>query len=189
MKNTLAAIEHFAEVAHQGQQRRYTPEPYIIHPIRVMKLCAAHTNETCIQYAALLHDVLEDTTVTSEQLELFLHSVLLPAEAVRTFGLVVELTDIYTKAHYPGWNRQKRRDKESHRLGSTSAAAQTIKYADIIDNCKEISKHDPDFGPKFLSECNQLLDKMQTGNQELYYHARKVVMEELRMISSQKSLL
>ena len=74
-------------------------------------------------------------------------------DASRTTSLVVELTDVYTKAAYPRWNRRKRKRKESERIQKTSSDSQTIKYADIIDNCKEIVEHDPDFAGLFLMEC------------------------------------
>ncbi|HEV7780013.1 MAG TPA: HD domain-containing protein [Chitinophagaceae bacterium] len=178
MDSKLGLVRDFAALAHEGQQRRYTPDPYIVHPVRVMELCAFHGADRCIQYAALLHDVLEDTDVTLEQMQIFLHSVLGTEDAVRTLGLVVELTDVYTKAHYPGWNRQKRRQKEAQRLGRTSAGAQTIKYADIIDNCNGIAKHDPDFGPLFLHECTLVLDRIREGNSALHEQARRTVQEE-----------
>ncbi len=50
---------------------------------------------------------------------------------------------------------------------ATSADAQTIKYADIIDNSNEISTNDPDFARVFLSECRNLLKRMDRGDENL----------------------
>ena len=54
--------------AHQ-EQRRKTGEPYILHPIEVARICAEEIGlgPTAI-VAALLHDVVEDTIVTNEQI-------------------------------------------------------------------------------------------------------------------------
>src|SRR5688572_2066454 len=61
----------FAERAHAaiGQRRKYTGEPYIVHPIAVAELVRSvpHTPEMIA--AALLHDVVEDTPVTLAQIE------------------------------------------------------------------------------------------------------------------------
>jgi (p)ppGpp synthase/HD superfamily hydrolase len=57
----LAAITDFADIAHGSQMRKYTPERYIVHPARVMRLCQEYTDDVTVLAAALLHDVLEDT--------------------------------------------------------------------------------------------------------------------------------
>ena len=167
MNEILEAIRNFADEAHGEQKRKYTPERYIVHPVRVMELCEKYTTELPVLGAALLHDVLEDTNVGQKEMQQFLQSILLKEEATRTTALVVELTDIYTKTAYPRWNRRKRKRKESERIQKTSADSQTVKYADIIDNCKEIVEHDPDFAVVFLMECRSLLNVMKIGNEQL----------------------
>jgi (p)ppGpp synthase/HD superfamily hydrolase len=145
MNALLEQVKEFADKAHGDQTRKYTPERYIVHPVRVMKHCQQYTSSTSVLAAALLHDVLEDTSVTQEELLNFLHTIMNETDAVQTLKLVVELTDVYTKTSYPGWNRKKRKQKEASRIEQTSPEAQTIKYADIIDNCKEITIQDPEF--------------------------------------------
>jgi hypothetical protein len=71
-------------------------------------------------------------------------------EATQTIALVEALTDEYTKENYPQWNRRKRKEMEAERLEKASAAAQTIKYADIIDNAPEITREDPAFAKRYL---------------------------------------
>jgi hypothetical protein len=75
------------------------------------------------------------------------------------------------KKDYPKMNRRTRKAKEQIRIADTSADAQTIKYADIIDNCNEIVKHDPDFAKVFLYECRANLRVMGKGNADLYNRA------------------
>ena len=51
---------HFAATAHEGQQRKGTSIPYIVHPVAVAALVAEYGGDEDQQIAALLHDVLED---------------------------------------------------------------------------------------------------------------------------------
>lgn len=178
----LDEIIAFADKAHGSQMRKYTPARYIVHPIRVMELCEQYTQELPILAAAILHDVLEDTPTSKEEIKNFLLSVMTPAEADQTIALVIELTDVYVKDAYTQWNRHKRKTKELERLEQTSADSQTIKYADIIDNCKEIVKQDPEFANVFLKECNAVLKKLNKGNAALYALAVRTVQEQLRIL-------
>ncbi|SHN29071.1 HD domain-containing protein [Chitinophaga sp. CF418] len=165
--NILADIEEFARQAHGDQQRKFVDEPYIQHPIRVMQLCREYTMNLTVLSAALLHDVLEDTTVTKDKLFNYLQDVMKQEDAQKTLALTVELTDVYVKRNYPKWNRRKRKYAEAVRMSKVSAAAQTIKYADIIDNSLDISNSSSDFKPTFLHECRTLLEVMDKGNPEL----------------------
>jgi (p)ppGpp synthase/HD superfamily hydrolase len=175
MEEVLNKIKQYADTAHGDQMRKYSPERYIVHPIRVMEICRAYTNDISVLAAAILHDVLEDTDITKEDLKTFLQSVLQAKEAVRILMLVEELTDVYVKKDYPSWNRRKRKLKEGSRIEKISEHAQTIKYADIIDNCPEITDNDPDFAERYLRECRMLLSKMENGNKDLYLKAKKTI--------------
>lgn len=185
LDSKLQEIIAFATKAHGTQMRKYTPDPYIVHPIRVMKMCRQYTQQLPVLAAAILHDVLEDTPVTKEEIERFLSDIMSEHEVDETIGLVIELTDVYVKDAYPKWNRRKRKDKELERLVATSADAQTIKYADIIDNCSEIVSHDPDFAMVFLNECNTVLKDMDKGNKQLYTIAVQAVRDKLDMFKNQ----
>jgi len=171
----LDRVKEFADKAHGNQMRRYTPERYIVHPVRVMKTCKEYTSDITILAAALLHDVLEDTPVTKEELQAFLSGLMSKEDTIRTVQLVVELSDVYTTENYPFWNRKKRKALEAKRLEQTDASAQTIKYADIIDNAPEVTEKEPDFAKKFIPEYNALLKKINKGNPVLYEKAIQVV--------------
>lgn len=185
-EEVLQKIITYADEAHGRQMRKYTPERYIVHPIRVMQACKGFTDDVTILAAAILHDVLEDTPVRKEKLEEYLKTVLTEEQAKKTINLVVELTDVYVKEKYPKWNRRKRKLREADRIEKTSADAQTIKYADIIDNCPEIAKHDPEFAGTFLNECRSLLKRMPDGNQTLYNRAIEVVNDSLQELKDSK---
>lgn len=55
-------------VEHHGDQKRRSGEPYIIHPINVAYILAGVGLDEATICAALLHDVVEDTDVTDEEL-------------------------------------------------------------------------------------------------------------------------
>lgn len=182
MNEVLETIRDYADQAHDKQQRKYTPERYIVHPVRVMEICRQHTTTLPVLAAALLHDVLEDTPVTQGGLHQFLTTVMTKEDADKTIRLVTELTDVYTKAFYPRWNRRKRKMKEAERIQKTSGESQTVKYADIIDNCREIVQHDPDFARVFLWECKGLLQVMTEGDPQLYQKAKDTVAQCLQQV-------
>ena len=88
---------------------------------------------------------------------------------------MIELTDVYIKKNYPLLNRRTRKEKELQRLIRISPDAQTIKYADIMDNAQEISAGDGDFARVYLREVRQILLKLNRGNSELREKALVVV--------------
>lgn len=187
MDTLLERVKDFADNAHGEQLRRYTKERYIVHPLRVMEICNEYTEDKTILAAALLHDVLEDTQVTKEELHTFLKDLMSEQEANKTVRLIVELTDVFIKKDYPQWNRDTRKAKEAARLEKTSGASQTVKYADIIDNCVEMATHDEDeFAPKFLKECRSLLKHIAKGNKQLYKRAVTTVDNCLQQLQQQK---
>ncbi|WP_276479379.1 HD domain-containing protein [Paraflavitalea pollutisoli] len=175
MRDVLLQIQDYADWAHGEQMRKFVPERYITHPIRVMEICRSVTQDQTLLAAALLHDVLEDTPVEADELLAFLRHVLPEEAAKRTLQLVIDLTDTYTHHQFPEWNRKKRKAHEIERLKAISGDAQTVKYADIIDNSKELAYLDTDFAEVFLRECRALLKKMTMGNPQLYDRAVQTV--------------
>lgn len=62
----------FATEAHHGTERRGKGYPYIIHPMEAVSIVATLTNDPEMLAAAMLHDTVEDTSATIEQIrELF----------------------------------------------------------------------------------------------------------------------
>lgn len=175
----LQEIIAFAARAHDKQVRKYEDAPYIVHPVRVMRMCRDYGEPIAVLAAAILHDVLEDTSVKRPELTSFLCELFDEDESLQIVHLVVELTDIYTKEKYPKWNRKKRRAMEVVRLSKTSPAAQTVKYADVIDNCRSISQSEDSFAAVYLKESDDLLQKMDKGNPELYRKALETVTQQI----------
>lgn len=150
----------FAAAAHGSinHVRKYTGEPYIQHPLEVMEIVSGvpHTDEMLA--AALLHDTIEDTPTTREDIELeFGHKVAV---------LVMELTD---QCHEG--NRATRKAAEAARLATISPDAQTVKLADFISNTRSIVQHDPGFAKIYLREKSQVLAVMRSGDASLFEQA------------------
>lgn len=58
----------FAAQCHAGQLRKGTTLPYILHPLETMQILSVMQADTNLLIAGLLHDVLEDTHTTAEQI-------------------------------------------------------------------------------------------------------------------------
>lgn len=184
MEDILMQIRDFADEAHGEQTRKYSAERYIVHPVRVMETLRAYDATRTMLAAALLHDVLEDTPVSPVEMYTFLKTLLPVHEAELTLKLVTELTDVFVKSSYPQWNRRVRKEKELDRVVRISPDAQTVKYADILDNSTEIVDHDPNFATRYLFESRAILQKATKGHPELRLRALALVEEGLARMRS-----
>jgi len=151
------AVLRFAKDAHGGQLRKYTNDPYILHPLAVARMVKDAGGDENMVNAALLHDVLEDTNVTHSELRAFLFQRFVTVSASDILNLVVELTDVFTKEDFPYLNRNARKTLEASRLSNVSDRAKQIKRMDIEHNSESIMEHDPKFAKVFLEEKKLLL--------------------------------
>jgi (p)ppGpp synthase/HD superfamily hydrolase len=167
----------FANKAHSGQKRKYTGEDYIVHPMRVALAgiyAGGHTANRTAVAAALLHDVVEDTSVTFDELRLFLSRVFINhADTAEIMRLVIALTDVYTKDNFIELNRHQRKKEERVRMGDTfDSTLYQIKLADMLDNQHSINKYDPSFAKTFNAEYLSFLELAANhfGKEELESH-------------------
>ncbi len=141
----------FATAAHAAvaQLRKYTNEPYIVHPTEVVGIVKTVPHTPAMLAAAYLHDVVEDTGVTLETVR---------AEfGDEVADLVGWLTDVSRPDH---GNRAARKAVDRAHTAAAPAAAQTVKCMDICSNTKSIAEHDPKFAVTYLVEKRQLLEVM-----------------------------
>ena len=153
----------FATTAHGDQTRKYNKEPYIEHPKRVAQTVQTvpHTREMIC--AAYLHDVVEDTPVSIQDVE--------EQFGKKVSALVHELTDQYTKENYQHLNRKERKQKEVERQSKMTSEAKTIKLADVIDNTRDILKNDKNFARRYVPEMEALTEALQDGQFKLLMRA------------------
>lgn len=74
MDETISLMDRaiiFATRAHSGTYRKGTRIPYIVHPIEAAAIVATITDDPDMIAAAVLHDVVEDTDTTVEEIRLF----------------------------------------------------------------------------------------------------------------------
>lgn len=164
MKDIIEKAEQFAVQAHGPQKRKYSGEPYIVHPIEVSQIVRTVPHTNAMVAAAILHDVIEDTEATYD-------------DVVVNFGVIIadlvnELTDV---SKPEDGNRAVRKSLDRAHLAKASADAQTIKLADIISNSKDIKENDPSFAKVYIPEMKALLEVLDKGDSELMKQAEKQV--------------
>lgn len=160
MTDLIMRAALFAARAHSDQIRKYTGEPYINHPIEVASIVATVEHTPEMLAASLLHDVVEDTFFTLDDI-------------YREFGqpvraLVYWLTDVSKPEH---GNRAQRKEIDRRHMAAAPAKAQTIKLADLISNTSTIAKHDPGFARVYLEEKRLLLEVLTKGDETLLERA------------------
>lgn len=153
MRNQFEDAIKFAVLAHKDQKRKYTNEPYIVHPVAVAKLVYPVTSDIDVLSAAVLHDVIEDTDIGYRPIR--------KAFGARTANLVAELTNTTPLS---AGNRALRKELECQRLAGVSAEAQTIKLADLIDNASSIVTYDKEFAKTYMKEMSDLVKALTKAN-------------------------
>jgi hypothetical protein len=164
MSELVKQAREFATAAHQriDHRRKYTKQPYQVHLKSVAQLVASVTDDEEMIAAAWLHDTVEDTAATHYDIE-------------QQFGrgvhdLVYALTDISK----PGdGNRATRKGIDRAHLTGACVRAKSVKLADLIDNLRDICKHDEKFARVYLHEMSALLEVLGEGDEALLRRAGK----------------
>jgi (p)ppGpp synthase/HD superfamily hydrolase len=165
------AMYHHAAI---GQVKKYTGEPYIYHPAAVVEIVRSVPHTEAMLAAAWLHDTVEDTNATIEDIE-------------REFGIeVAGLVEMLTDTSRPGdGNRRVRKEADRQHTAMASPAAKTIKLADLIDNTLSIVRHDPKFAAVYLAEKAALLEVLREGNSDLWTLAAQCVSKHIQPVAHQ----
>ena len=124
-KAAIFAALRFAAEAHDGQCRKGTRIPYLIHPLRVAKILLDYGCPDELAIAGLLHDTVEDTDVTLEE--------------IRTiFGdNVARLVDFATEPAKT-WSWEKRKQHTLSLLETGEPEALCLSIADKLDNVRSL---------------------------------------------------
>ncbi|RRZ91607.1 HD domain-containing protein [Erwinia sp. 198] len=156
----------YASKAHAdtGQRRKYTDEPYIVHPAAVVELVRSVTDNEIMLAAAWLHDTVEDTSNTLADIE-------------SHFGAeVASLVAMLTDSKQPdAKNRAARKVAHFRHTAQASGDAQTIKLADIIDNTRSIIHYDPHFARVYLIEKRVQIALLKEGDEALWRQASTII--------------
>lgn len=167
MNSNFIKAWKFCQDHHKGQFRKYTNEPFCLHPYRVMKFIEnnALVYTTDMLCAALLHDLVEDTPVTLDQIE-------------NEFNSNVRNLVFYCSTISPpqkGMNRKQRKQIDLKHYASGPSEAQTIKIADIIDNVPSIRAHDPEFAKTYIKEKCELVEALSKADFTIREKARELL--------------
>ncbi len=174
MKKIIDAIL-FAAESHAGQLRKDGITPYVNHPLEVMHLLV-HTgeiNDHEILIAAVLHDVVEDTSVTAQ-------------EITERFGeniskIVLELTDDKSLT------KDERKKQQLYSADQLSDSAKLVRISDKICNVYDILYAPPgDWGIErrkdYLVWANAVVGKIRGANKNLETRFDELIIEGNRFL-------
>ena len=115
----LAVLKAFKH--HKGQLRKFCDEPYVYHCLRVGSLVGDYTDDEDLVTAGVLHDIVEDTSVTLDDVRRWFGD--------DVAGLVDELTNNLEELRAVG-----KRDYMFEKFSNLSDGALIIKSLDRLDN-------------------------------------------------------
>lgn len=117
----LIEVYEFARNAHSKQKRK-TGEPYITHPVAVAEIARQHKADGATIYACLLHDVVEDTPISLD-------------EITEMFGQEIAfLVDGVTKVDENGLTSMEKTDRKILEYAKKDRRVALIKLSDRLHN-------------------------------------------------------
>lgn len=138
----------YATIMHQGKVRKFSGNPYILHPVEVAQILSTMTNDDEIIAAGILHDIVEDTDGTLGEIE------------QRFGGRVAELVASESENKYPGEDKKaswKRRKEESLRelKSSRDVGVRMLWLADKLSNIRSLAGSYSEQGEVIWQQLNQ----------------------------------
>jgi (p)ppGpp synthase/HD superfamily hydrolase len=149
----LAAYVSVAAHSAVGQRRKYTGEPYWMHTHAVAKRVEAAGGTPQQICAAYLHDTVEDTQLTLDDIKGMF--------GPEVGALVAGLTDVSKPAD---GTRIIRRTIDRLHTAKQAPEVKLIKLCDILDNLESIVEHDPVFGQTYWVEASLLFPHLRIDN-------------------------
>ena len=144
---------HIMVTAHGDQKRKTNNTPYILHPMMVAFKLQELGFEPKVIAAALVHDVLEDTKFTAEQLEKELGKEVLE--------LVLPLSEDKSLE----WEDRKAKHVES--IKNAPADAKAVSVTDKIHNLESLIAGHAEMGPEIWQKFNRGKEKKMWFENEL----------------------
>lgn len=122
----------FAVKAHAGTERRGKGFPYIVHPMEAMEIVATITPDQELLCAAALHDTVEDTDVTVEEIR---------AEfGERIANLVAAESDVFPEGQSEQESWHARKQAAIDRLAAAPRDAKIVALGDKLSNMRAIAR-------------------------------------------------
>mgnify|MGYP001187701216 CR=1 FL=1 len=163
VRSAYAFAEH-----HHREQLRHSGEPYITHPLGCARICADLGLDQVSIVAALLHDTVEDTDATLEDIE-------------REFGPeVATVVDGVTKLSKIHFDSQEAHQAENYRKLIISMSSDirvlVVKLADRLHNMRTLAYMTK---PKQIQKARETLDVYAPLAHRLGIHSLKWELEDL----------
>ena len=158
----------FAVRAHAGTERRGKGFPYIVHPLEAVEIVATMTADQELLAAAALHDTVEDTDVTVEQLR---------AEfGDRIAALVVSESDIVVEGASEEQSWHARKQAAIDRLARATHDAKIVALGDKLSNMRAIARDYATQGDKLWN----LFHAKDPKDHEWHYRGLADALRELK---------
>ncbi len=122
----------FAVQAHAGTERRGKGFPYIVHPLEAVEIVATMTPDQELLAAAALHDTVEDTSVTIDQIR--------DEFGPRVASLVADESDEMVEGVPEEESWRARKQAAIDRLARTSYEAKMVALGDKLSNMRAIAR-------------------------------------------------
>ena len=160
---------HFAISAHANTERRAKGFPYIIHPMEAAAIVATMTTDPELLAAAILHDTLEDTEVTFEELRSQFGNrvayLVLAESNIKKNGILRQTT----------WRESNSRAVE--RLANASHEGKIVAMGDKLSNLRAIASDYQLIGDQLWSRFHAPEGKKDV---EWYYRALFDALNDLK---------
>lgn len=122
----------FAVDAHAGTERRGKGFPYVIHVLEAMSIVATMTCDPELLAAAALHDTIEDTDVTIDQIRKYF--------GPRVAGIVQAETDIQLAEDGRRKSWRSRKQEAIDRIAASSRESKIVALGDKLSNMRAIAR-------------------------------------------------
>ena len=122
----------FAVKAHAGTERRGKGFPYIVHPLEAVEIVATITPDQELLAAAALHDVVEDTDISADDLRAEFGN--------RIADLVVAESDVFVEGVSEEDSWHTRKQAAIDRLAAAPYEAKIVAMGDKLSNMRAIAR-------------------------------------------------
>jgi len=158
----------FAVRAHAGTERRGKGFPYIVHPMEAVEIVATMTPDQELLAAAALHDTVEDTDVTIEQIR--------SEFGERVASFVAAESDEPHQRPDSVENWRVRKQAAIDRLVHASRDAKIVALGDKLSNMRAIARDYAEQGDRLWD----LFHAKDTKDHEWHYRGLADALSELR---------
>ena len=143
----------FAIKAHSGVERRGKDLPYIVHPMEAVAIVATMTKDQEILAAAALHDIIEDTEYTEENIR--------KEFGERVANLVSSETDLVVEGKSESDSWKERKQYAIERLAKLDRDAKIVSLGDKLSNARTMLQDYEELG-------EELWDKFHVNDPKLH---------------------